>query len=656
MIGMKDEISTADALAASGRFEEAAAAYAAAAAGEAHAPGLCLKLARCQERLGNGADAMRWALAAADTAEDFTSWQAAAGIARRHVDADAPPRRARLAILGSYTTSQFATLLWLAALRVGIALELYECGYAQYRQEILDPASRLYEFDPDVIVLAVHSGELALPGYSAAPEDDVAAEMGRWQSLWRTLQERSTAVLVQHLFALPPEAPLGHLGSTLPGSRAVMAQAVNTELAASVPDNVAVVDCERLASLVGKRRWFDARYWHLAKQAVALDALPVLARHTAAVVAARLGLGKKCLVLDLDNTLWGGIIGEDGLRGIRLGDTPEGEAFQAFQESVLALKERGVILAVCSKNNDADAREVFERHPAMRIGLDDIAVFVADWRPKPEQLRSVAAALDIGVDSLVFVDDNPAEREAVRQLLPEVDVVTLPADPAGYVAALSEYLLFEPASFTAEDSRRTKHYRARADAAAAAASAETMEDFYRSLEMRAVVSPFTEDDLPRIAQLVGKTNQFNVTTRRHSAAALAGFAADPDCAHLTVRLRDRFADHGLIAVVIAFRRGDALEIDTWLMSCRVIGRRLEETTFHELCRAATDRGCTQIRGSYVPTARNGLVRDLFARLGFEPVGESDGVTEWEYDLKAKPGVVNPFIEIAHEGEAVHAGA
>ena len=548
-------------------------------------------------------------------------------------------------------------MLWLAALRIGISLELYESPYAQYRQEIIDPESAMHEFSPELVVLAVHAGELALPVYSTSPEDDVAEEVARWQSLWGTLGSRSHATIVQHLFAIPPEAPFGHLGSTLPGSRWMTAQAVNARLAASAPDNVAIVDCERLAALVGKRRWFDPRYWHLAKEAVALDALPLLARHTAAVIAARLGLGKKCLVLDLDNTLWGGIIGEDGLSGIRLGDSPEGEAFQAFQESILALKERGVVLAVCSKNNEADAREVFERHPAMRIGLDDFAAFVADWRTKPEQLLTVAEELGIGLDSLVFVDDNPVEREAVRQFLPEVDVVVLPSDPSDYVRALADYLLFEPASFTTEDARRTEQYVGRRTAAAASASSETIEGFYRSLDMHAVVSPFTDEDLPRIAQLVGKTNQFNLTTRRHPPAALREFAGDPSCVHLSFRLGDRFTEHGLVAVVIAFEREAVLELDTWLMSCRVIGRSLEATVLQELGRAASERGCTELRGSYIPSAKNDLVRDLFPRLGFELVDERDGTTHWIYDLSRKPPVVNEFIDVAREEkEALGAGA
>ena len=647
----EESLTEADELLRAGRVDEAAAAYG-ALGGELPSAAICLRLARCHEQLGEPRDAHRYALAVVDADGDFASWQAAAAIARRTAESGDPPRRtARLALLGSYTTNQLATMLWLAALRVGVSLELYESPYGQYRQELLDPSSPAQAFDPELVVLAVHAGELALPPYSDDPEADVAAEVERWTSLWRTFGARSGATIVQHGFALPPDAPFGHLGATLPGSRQAMGQAVNSRLAASSPPSVAFVDCDRLAALVGKRRWFDARYWHFAKQAVALDALPILARHTAAVIAARLGLSRKCLVLDLDNTLWGGIVGEDGLDGIRLGETPEGEAFQAFQESILALERRGIVLAVCSKNNDADAREVFERHPAMRIGLDDVAVFVADWRSKPEQLRTVAETLDIGLEALVFVDDNPAEREAVRRLLPEVDVILLPPEPSEYVGTLADYLLFEPPSFTADDERRTEQYRGRREAVAAAPSADSIEDFYRSLEMQARVSPFTDSDLPRIAQLVGKTNQFNLTTRRHSASALEAFARDPECVHLSFRLSDRFTDHGLIAVVAAFEGDDVLDVDTWLMSCRVIGRTLEETVLQELCGAALARACSAVEGTYVPSPKNELVRDLFPRLGFQPLDESEGTTRWRYDVAKNGAVVNDFIATTRADDA-----
>lgn len=649
-------IEVGDELVDAGELEGAVAAYL-EAAGESPDPALCLKLARVHEKLGNRADALRWSLAVVDSGDDFTRWQAAAAIARRTEDAGEPPRRcARLAVLGSYTTTQLVNALWLAGRRIGVSLELYESPYAQYRQEIIDPASAMYEFAPDLVLLAVHAGELGLPAFSASPEPEIEAEVERWTSLWQTVGARTKATVVQHLFGLPPTAPFGHLGATLPGARAAMSAAVNARLAESAPDHVAVVDCERLAALVGKREWFDDRYWHLSKQAVSLRAVPLLARHTAAVIAARLGLGKKCLVVDLDNTLWGGVVGEDGLSGIKLGETPDGEAFQAFQQAILDLKQRGIVIAVCSKNNEEDAREVFERHPGMRIGRDDIASFIADWRTKPDQIRSVAAELDLGLDSLVFVDDNPVEREAIRQMLPEVDVITLPADPAGYARALDDYLLFEPGSFTPEDASRTEQYRARREAAATAESAETIEDFYRSLDMSCLVSPFTDEDFPRIAQLVAKTNQFNLTTRRHSPAALREFMDNANCVHLSFRLTDRFAGQGLIALLIARQEGNALVIDTWLMSCRVIGRSLENTVLQELCRAAATRGCTEIRGTYIPTAKNELVSELFQRLGFELVGERGGETDWVYDLSAKPPVTNEFIEVERRDEAIHAPA
>jgi FkbH-like protein len=449
--------------------------------------------------------------------------------------------------------------------------------------------------------------------------------------------------VVQHTFAIPPEVALGHLAARTPGCRAAMLAAVNAELGRSAADRVALVDCERLAGEVGKRQWFDARYWHRAKQAVSLNCVPLLARHTAAVIGAQLGAGRKCLVLDLDNTLWGGVLGEEGIGGIALGDGPAGEAFTAFQEYALALKAKGIILAVCSKNNEADVREVFERHPGMRIRLDDVAVLSASWDDKPAQIRQIASTLGIGLDALVFVDDNPAEREAVRQLVGEVDVIPLPREPHGYVRALADYPFFETAALTAEDTARADQYRARAQAAALAATATSLEDYHRSLDMVATVVPLDALTLPRVAQLVGKTNQFNLTGRRRSQSELAELAARPDTAVLCVRLADRFTDHGLVAVAIAVDRDGILDIDTWLMSCRVIGRTLEDEIAGLLVAQARRRGCAQVRGHYFPTAKNGLVSLLYERLGFKPVdlddagaGGPQGATSWLLDVDAAP--------------------
>jgi FkbH-like protein len=607
-----------------------------------------LRIARASEGDGAPTQALAAALAAAAASDAFIVWQSAAAVVDRVHASGAPPARrsARLAVLGSYTTTQLVPLLRLACRQAGIALDVYEAGYGQYRQEILDPASGMWAFGPEIVLLAVHDGALALPRHASDPDAAVAAEVERWASLWDAIGRASTARIVQHTFVLPAEPALGHLGARLPGSRTRLIQGVNAGLVERGGRAVSFVDCDRLAGLLGKRRWFDPRYWYLSKQAVSLEALPLLARHTAAVIAATLGLSRKCLVLDLDNTLWGGVVGEDGLAGLTLGDGPAGEAFVAFQESVLDLKAKGVILAVCSKNNEPDAREVFEKHRAMRIRLDDVALFVANWESKPDNLRTIAERLGIGLDALVFVDDNPVEREAVRRLLPEVDVIDLPADPALYPRALADYLLFETADFTEEDASRTEQYRARAQAAELEAGHVSLEAFYRSLEMQATVTPFDEADLPRIAQLLGKTNQFNLTTRRHGPAALRAFVDDPRCVHLALRLRDRFADHGLVSVMIAVEDGGCLDIDTWLMSCRVIGRTVEAEMLAQLCQRAAERGCRFLRGTYVPTAKNGMAKDVFERFGFEREKEDDGVTTWLYDLEASGAVASPFIASA----------
>jgi FkbH-like protein len=653
---MNDAVERGDKLRKTGDTNQAIEAYLAAAlAVEIPPASLCLKLARSYERIGNYAEAYRWAMAVVDADDDFPAWQAAAALVQRCPTEDKPANRraAKAAVVGSYTTTQWFPLLHLAAARLGVALDLYESYYGQYRQDIINPHSRMYTFAPDFVVLAVHEGDLALPEYSSSPDDEVETELRRWTRLWQTIGEHSKARVVQHNFVVPAEAPMGHLGSRLRGSRHMMTQTLNLRLGEEAGTKTSIVDCERLASLIGKQRWCDPRYWHLSKQAVALDALPLLARHTAAVIAADLGLSRKCLLLDLDNTLWGGIIGEDGLSGIKLGNGVEGEAFVTFQEYILKLRRKGVILAVCSKNNEADAKEPFEKHPEMRIKLDDIAIFIANWEPKPDNIRRIAKTLNIGLESLVLVDDNPVEREAIRRFLPEVDVVPLPPDPTQYSRALSGYLMFESSSFTPEDTQRTEQYRAMAQIAEMEAASGSLEDFYRSLRMEAIVAPFDEFHLPRTAQLIGKTNQFNLTTRRHGIPQLRAFMNDPDCVHFYLRLRDRFADHGLVSLIIALREGDILDIDTWLMSCRVIGRTVEAEMLKHVCQRAAAAGCHSIRGTYIPTAHNEIVKDIFGKFGFDPLNHTDGKIIWLYDIRRKGLITNEFIQTVDSWENLH---
>jgi len=550
----------------------------------------------------------------------------------------------RAAVAGSYTTSQFVPLLRLAALRRGIYLHLFEADFDSYAQIVLDPKSALYEFEPDYVVLAPHEGAVGFPPFTEDVDRALDAEVARWKTLWDTIGRCSHARVIQHNFALRPETAWGHISTRVRGSRDEMMRTLNLRLAEAADANVLLVDCDRVASDFGKRRWFDDRYWHAAKQAVALDALPDLARHTAAVLAASEGLGSKAVVVDADNTLWGGVVAEDGLAGIQLGDNPQGAAFVAFQEYLLALRSRGILLAVVSKNNDADAREPFERHPDMRLSLSDVDVFIANWRDKATNMRRVSAELNIGLDSLVFVDDDPAERDVIRQILPEVEVIALPPDPVGYVRAVSQSLLFETASVTSADLERSGYYRARASAANLEEATGSLEEFYLSLEMAAVVAPFDELNLSRIVQLIGRTNQFNITTRRHTLADVRRFMDNDRFLTLYLRLRDRFGDHGLVGILIAEQDDDAIAIDTWLMSCRVIGRTVENTMFYELCQRARQRGGRRIRGTFAPTEKNGLVSDLFPRLGFELEYELEGSSRWTYDLTTKEAPPGEYIK------------
>ncbi|MGC1302350.1 MAG: HAD-IIIC family phosphatase [Caulobacteraceae bacterium] len=630
---------TADDLRRAGRWGEAALSYERECQQEIPPAQTSLLIARACSEDGDPDAAARWLTRVVDAGDAFLDWRSAAARLDKLALQGGPGwarRRVRAWLCGSYTTVQLAPLLRLAALREGVWLDLAEGGYDQYAQEILDPNSALYAYGPDLVILAVHAGAADLPAYAEEPGKAVAAEVARWVSLSRALSANCGARLVMHSFAAPSESAFGHLTARLPGARNTMLRALNAGLAEALGEGVALVDCEQLSALVGKQTWFSPRHWHSSKMAVSLEALPVLARHTAAVMASALGLQRKCVVLDLDNTLWGGVVGEEGVDGVKVGaGDATGEAFLAFQTYLKALQARGVLLAVCSKNEDRDARAPFLSRSGMALGLEDFSAFVANWEPKPENLRRIAESLGLGLDALVFVDDNPVERALVRKALPEVEVPTLPLDPADYVGALAGCPGLEPSGFTAEDARRTVQYRARAEAARLGAEAGSLEAFHRSLDMRAAIAPIAEADVARVVQLLGKTNQFNLTVRRHSEGQLRAILAEPGSLHFTLRLRDRFADHGLVGVIIARRSGDVLEVDTFLMSCRVLGRDVEAELLSELGAAAIQAGNVALWGVYIAAPRNAQVEALYARFGFSPEAtDEDGMSRWRYDLSA----------------------
>jgi FkbH-like protein len=591
--------------------------------------------------------------------EQASAWSVARNVLAAAARAGWQPptkRQARLAMLCTYEGAELAELLGIACLALGVQAELHLAPYGQLEQEILGADSGLSRFEPTHVLIAPTSADLSFPELADDPDGALAAELERWPALWQRIEAQRGARVLQHGFVVPDETPLGHLALRLPGSRPSLVAELNSRLAQSAGKDVLLIDCERLAGRVGKRVWLDPRRWYGMRQPTSHEALPLLARETAAVLAADLGLGARCLVLDLDNTLWGGVLGEDGLDGIAVGEGPDGEAYAAFQEYVAALGRRGIVLAVASKNDEDDARRAFAAKRDMRLRLEDFAVFVADWRRKPEQIAQIAETLGLGLDALVFADDNPAECAEVAAALPEVLTVCLDMPVCERVRALADNPRLELSSLSKEDKGRQRSYAARADATQLRDRSASIEDFWRSLRMRARVRPIDGASLERAAQLVQKTNQFNLTLRRHPRERVERLARDPSVVCRTLELEDRFASHGIVGLAVALPsepdRETAL-IDTLLLSCRVIGRTAEIHLLAHLSAAAIERGFKRLRGVYVPGPRNSLVSELYPQLGFLPceerlsgsavAEEGEGERQWEYDLLANGPIVSELI-------------
>lgn len=598
-------------------------------------------LADVRSRAGDVDGTWRWATMVVAAGDDYRAWRTAARALDR-VDAGGGAVHRRVAVLSTATVTPLLPCLRLAFAARGIDAQLHEAPFGQYWQEIIDPDAGLRAFDPDVVVL--------IPDHRAVDVDalvDEAAEsdeLRRWASPWHALRRWSSADLVQVSFVVPEHDPAGDAAALDPSSRRRRWRRLHERFAdeAASASGVSFVDAESLAAQIGKRAWFAPRYWYAAKHPFAMGVAPELARHVAAGVAAAAGSAKKALIVDLDNTLWQGVIGDDGLHGIEL-TGPVGEAHVAFQRAVADLGRRGVVLAVCSKNDDAVARSPFELVPEMVLGIDDFGAFVANWDPKPDNILRVAQELGLGLDSLVFVDDNPAERAAVRRALPMVDVLELSDDPSTWCDELAAYTGFERGPLTDEDRQRGASYRARRAAVALETEMESIEDFHRSLAMEATIAPVDASTLERVVQLIGKTNQFNLTTRRHRRADVEAMLDDPSWFLCTARLRDRYADHGLVAVVLAQVVGDVLDVDTVVMSCRVIGRTLETVLVAELVAAAAERGLATVRGHYVRSDRNHLVAELWPDHGFLRVeGSADAAATFELAVADAPAHESPI--------------
>ena len=542
--------------------------------------------------------------------------------------ADLAGKPVRLAILSSSTTAHLHAAIRVAGLRRNLHVTVYEVDYGQYWQELADPESGLHAFQPTVVVFMLDPHHLAAglsTGMSAEMADAAFEEVqSRLRECWRMAQDAFRCPVIQQT-PLPVHLPLlGNNEHRLPGSRAAFIARLNMALrpmADAAGIDLLALDDE--AARDGLAAWHDPVLWHRAKQEVSPSTGPLYGDLVMRLVAARLGRSYKALVLDLDNTLWGGVIGDDGMEGIALGQgSTLGEAFVAFQDYARELSRRGVILAVCSKNDEANAMEPFDKHPEMLLKRSDVASFVANWSDKAANIRAIAGELNIGLDSLVFVDDNPFERTLVRQELPMVAVPEVGDDPADFPRIIARAGYFETPAVTQEDRERSGQYQGNRMREALKASTTDLPAYLRGLEMEMVWRRFDRLGLARVTQLINKTNQFNLTTRRYTEDDVLAVMQDGRAFGLQIRLLDRFGDNGIISIVIGRMQGQDLVIDTWLMSCRVLGRQVEPTTLALVAEQARLLGARRLLGDYVATKKNGMVRDHYARLGFQVTEES----------------------------------
>ncbi len=583
------------------------------------------------------------AVALANTRLNFVQTNALDATLRRLLPE--PPRglatkKIRLAVLGSATLTHLLPAIRVAGLRRGLWIDTYEGDFGQYAQELADPTSALHRFSPNAVLLALdaHHVTAGITAGMDAPAAKAALDdiQARIAAAWATARAAFACPII-HQTVLPLHAPLlGGNEHRLAGSPAWCVARLNAALRPMADEaGVDLLALDMRAGVDGLAHWHDAALWHRSKQEILPNAAPLYGDLVGRLLAAQQGRAFKCLVLDLDNTLWGGVIGDDGMDGIVLGQgSPLGEAYAAFQAYARELGRRGVILAVCSKNDEANALEPFDRHPEMVLRRADIACFVANWSDKAHNLRAIAETLNIGLDALVFVDDNPFERDLVRRELPMVAVPEVDDDPAGYPRAIADAGYFEGLAVTEEDRERGAQYQGNVARDALRASATDLDAYLAGLEMRLVWRRFDRVGLPRIVQLINKSNQFNLTTRRYSEPEILAVMDDPAAFGLQLRLIDRFGDNGVIGIVIGRLHADGMvHIDTWLMSCRVLGRQVEPTTLNLVAQEARRLGAKALLGEYVPSRKNGMVREHYPRLGFRSAGETPGGgSVWRCDL------------------------
>jgi FkbH-like protein len=540
----------------------------------------------------------------------------------------------RIALLGDTATQLLAQAIRATGYDKSMDLRIWEAEFNQIERQVFDARSELYAFDPQVIIL-FHSTHTLLAQYDKlAPAEQNALAQQRLMlvdQLRGAIGKKTDAKIIYYSYPETDDAVFGQFGSKTEASFLFQLRKLNYQLmeyAATHPDFY-LCDLNKVQYQLGRASFFQPSMYVNAAMVLSIDALPPVAAGTVALIGALYGRIKKCLVLDLDNLLWGGVIGDDGIENIQLGSLGIGKVFTEFQCWVKKLKNRGIILAVCSKNTESVAKEPFINHPDMVLRLEDIAVFIANWDTKVENIRRIQAILNIGFDSMVFLDDNPFEREMVQEAIPGLTVPRLPEDPAGYLEYLYTLDLFETGPITAEDRERTRQYQQKAQREIGIHNYESEADFLKSLGMLSKVESFNPFNTPRVAQLTQRSNQFNLRTIRYTEGDIQRIAASPTHFGFSFTLEDKFGDNGIICVVILEKETtETAFIDTWLMSCRVLKRGMEDFVLDTLVEFAKTRGFHYLKGEYLPSPKNQLVKDHYRRLGFQQTND-----HWLLDIR-----------------------
>ena len=533
-----------------------------------------------------------------------------------------------LGIIGDCATQHIATAIRGWGYEKRIAFRVFDSDYNQIDAQTMDPASELYEMNP-AYVAVINCTDALYQRFTETPvnQRSTFAEdtCQRITAVWSRIAANCRARVIQFNFPVWDDRVFGDFGAKTPDAFVFQTRKLNMLLAEKSVEfkNVFLCDIDGIQSRVGESALRDAKMFCIAKMPFRTDILPDIAQAVTDIVLSAEGKFKKCVILDLDNTVWGGVVGDDGTEGIQIGELGSGHAFTHFQQWIKELKNRGIILCVCSKNNEDTAKDPFLNHPEMVLRLEDISVFVANWEEKPANIRRIQEILNIGMDSMVFLDDNPFEREAVRSLIPEITVPELPENPEDYVDFLRREALFGTASYSAEDGMRTDRYRAEAERVSLQSKCADYDSYLESLEMVAEAKPFDAYHFPRIAQLTQRSNQFNLRTVRYTEQEIEAVAADDRYLTLYFTLKDKFGDHGLISAVIMEKRSEEeLFVNTYLMSCRVLKRGMEEFIINSMIQTAAEHGFTKVVGEYLPTPKNSMVADIYERLGFTRVNDN----------------------------------